>query len=380
MKKIGYIIFFLAIPLLFALSVNASEIDGKITSSLEDELADFKNTLPDSVIDFLPENTLSGDYTQLLNGSIDEISFLELTATYLTSGINVVLKSFASILILIIIISVFNAMSSAVTNDGLKLAFSLCSCICITVTVFNICSVLVNNAAQYMSVLCTVMSAFIPIMTATLTMGGNITGAVVSNGSMLLFINLVEGFLVSFMLPLTKAALAFGCVKGLNSEIDLGGISKSIKTAFTSVTVFVMSIFMFVLSYKNTLAQGADTISIKTARFAISSFVPLVGSSVNESLRTVTASLSLIKSSCGIVAIISVAVLMLPIIINLFLNKLSFSLLATMSRAIGGNKEAAVLEEADSACGFILTLVCCTCVLFIFALTIFIKTELGGTS
>jgi len=69
---------------------------------------------------------------------------------------------------------------------------------------------------------------------------------------------------------------------------------------------------------------------------------------------------------------------MLPIIINLFLNKVSFSILATMSKAIGGQREAAILEEADSVCGFVLTLVCCSCVLFIFALTIFIKTDIGG--
>ena len=70
---------------------------------------------------------------------------------------------------------------------------------------------------------------------------------------------------------------------------------------------------------------------------------------------------------------------MLPILINLFLNKISFSILSSMSKAIGGGSEGAILEEADSVCGFVLTLVSCTCVLFIFALTIFLKTSLGGT-
>jgi len=65
---------------------------------------------------------------------------------------------------------------------------------------------------------------------------------------------------------------------------------------------------------------------------------------------------------------------MLPIIINLFLNKLSFNLLSSLSRLMGCNNENSILEEADSVCGFLLTLVSCTCVLFIFSLTIFLKT------
>ena len=168
-------------------------------------------------------------------------------------------------------------------------------------------------------------------------------------------------------------------IKSVSGELDFSGISKTIKTTFVSVTVFIMSIFMFVLSYKSTLSQSADSISIRTTRFAISSLVPIVGSSINDSLRAVTSSLSLLKNSCGVIAIIAIVVLMLPIIINLFLNKLSFSVLSSVSRLIGGNSECAILEEADSVCSFFLTLICCTSVMFIFSLSVFIKTPLEAS-
>lgn len=378
MKKTRFIVFLTAFIFLAAIKVSASEIDKKITSAIDNELDDFINSLPQNVASFFPTELLNGDFSALASGEIDEKSFLDLISTYLLSGINIIVKNFASILSLIIIISIFNTLSSSLDGSNTSNILSLCSSLCISITVFNICGGLVLNVSQYMELLCNIMGAFVPLMLVLLTMGGNISTAIVTNGSMLLFINIIEKFLLVFMLPLTKMCLAFGCAKSLNSDIDLGGISKTVKTAFTSVTVFTMSIFMFVLSYKSTLTQSVDSLSIKTARFAISSFVPLVGSSVNDALRTVTSSLSLIKSSCGIVAIIAIVVLMLPIIINLFLNKLSFSILSSMSKSIGGNKEGAILEEADSICGFLLTLVCCTCVLFIFALTIFLKS--GATS
>ena len=378
MKKTRFIVFLTAFIFLAAIKVSASEIDKKITSAIDNELEDFINSLPQNVASFFPTELLNGDFSALANGEIDEKSFLDLISTYLLSGINIIVKNFASILSLIIIISIFNTLSSSLDGSNTSNILSLCSSLCISITVFNICGGLVLNVSQYMELLCNIMGAFVPLMLVLLTMGGNISTAIVTNGSMLLFINIIEKFILVFMLPLTKMCLTFGCAKSLNSDIDLGGISKTVKTAFTSVTVFTMSIFMFVLSYKSTLTQSVDSLSIKTARFAISSFVPLVGSSVNDALRTVTSSLSLIKSSCGIVAIIAIVVLMLPIIINLFLNKLSFSILSSMSKSIGGNKEGAILEEADSICGFLLTLVCCTCVLFIFALTIFLKS--GATS
>lgn len=373
MKRIFTYFFIVVSIFLLCVSVNAEAVSESITSSISGELSGFKDALPDYVLEYLPQDSLDGNYESLINGDINENSLLELTVSYLLSGIDSVLKNFGAILALLIIISIFNALTSS-CNALSGNALSLCSTLCVSIAVFSICQRITILTSEYLNILCGVMKAFIPIIISLLSMSGNISSAAVINGTMLLIINLVEGFLIAFMLPLIKMCLSFACIKSVGQGLDFGGISKTVKNTFSSVTVFVMSIFMFVLSFRSTLSQSADSVSIKTARFAISSFVPLVGSSVNDTLRTVSSSLDLIKKTSGIIGIISLAVLMLPIIINLFLNKLSFNILSSLAKLINVNNESAILEEADSVCGFLLTIVSCTCVLFIFALTIFIKT------
>ena len=372
MKRIFICIFMVMSLFFFSISIFGENITHDIASSISGELSGFKDALPNHVLEYLPKDIFEGNYDSLINGDIDESSLLELSVSYLLAGIDKVLKSFGAILSLIIIISIFNSLSSC--TAGVNNILSLCSTLCISVAVFTVCQQITVMTCEYLNILCGVMKSFIPIIIALLTMSGNISSAAIINGSILLIINLVEGFLIVFMLPLIKMCLSFACIKGAGQGLDFSGISKTVKNTFSSVTVFVMSILMFVLSFRSTLSQSADSLSIKTARFAISSFVPLVGSSVNETLRTVNSSLDLIKKSSGIIGIISLAVLMLPIIINLFLNKLSFSILSSLAKLINVNNESSILDEADSVCGFLLTIVSCTCVLFIFALTIFIKT------
>lgn len=373
MKKTLFILFFLLILTLFSQVIFANATQDTITDSLNNEIQNFSNSLPNNVKEQLPNEALNGDYSALINGTFGEKEIFSILFSYLTAGINSVLKSFASILALLVIIGLFNTVSTSFFKSNLSSTFSICSTLCVSITVFGICNILVNNACEFISVLCNTMRAFLPIMIGLLTISGSASSAVVSNGSILLIINIVEGFIVTYLLPITKICLAFGCVKALSNSCDFSGVTKIIKSTFTSVTVFTMSILMFVLSYKSTLSQGVDTLSLKTARFAIGSFVPLVGSSVNDALRTVSSSLSLVKSTYGTIAIIAIALIMLPIIINLFLHKLSFSILTTISKAMNGGGEGAILEEADTICGFMLTMVCCTSVLFIFALTVFIK-------
>lgn len=378
MKLIKIFVLITIVTLVLSVRVNGQDVNEQIHSSLEDELTIFENSLPDYVKDYLPSELFNGDFSTMLDNSINEKQFFDYILDYLFFGIGEVLKSFASILALLIISSIFTILKSNLEDTSVNRAFSVCSSLCMTATVFNIVSSLAGYTSSYMRVLCSVMTAFSPLMTSIYIMNGNLSSAALSNGTIILFTTLIEGFLLAFMLPLVKMCIVFSSVKALGNEFDFSGISKTVRSTFTSVTIFIMSIFMFVFSYKSVISQSSDTLSLKTARFAISSFVPMVGASVNEALRTLSSSVQMIKASCGAVALIAIALIILPIIIYLFLNKLSFNLLSAVSSVLGCQREAEILSEADSTCVFMLTLVCSASVLFVIALTVFIKSSQGA--
>lgn len=374
MKKFITFIFIIVFIVSFSSSAFANETQKEILDSIDDKLDGFTSTLPDYIIDFLPNEVLSGDYNAIISEGLDEARLIEYIIDYLLLGINKTITIFSSILVLLLISSILNTLSASLSNSSLSFAFNLCSSLCVALTVFNVCVSIASYVTQYTKILCQVMSSFAPIMTSILIMSGKISTATITNATMILLISITDGFLIACMLPLIKICMMFSCVKSIGG-VEFGGLSKLVRNTFTSVTVFIMSLFMFIFSFKNILTQGADTVSLKTARFAISSFVPIVGASINDALRTLASSISLIKSSCGVLAILIIALIMIPIIIYIFLNKISFGLLAGISRVIKCDNQASILEEADSLCSYMLTLTICTCVLFIFAITIFIKTS-----
>lgn len=372
MKKF---IIFIIVLFAFTLVIHAEGEKEELFSNIESELEDFKNSLPEKVIDFFPDEIFKGDFSSLTDGSINEKTFLNVIFDYLTSNISNILKTFFSLLCIIIISSIIHIMEKSFKSEPLKNVFSICSTICVAITVFNVCSILAKQATTYIQICCNLMNAFTPVMAIMYMLSGNITSASVSTTSVLLFISLIENFLLVWLLPIVKICLCFSIIKSIHGSFDLSGISKILKNTFTGVIVFTMSIFSFVMSYKNILSQSADSLSIRTAKFAISNFIPIVGSSVNEALRTVVSSLSFIKNSCGVVAIIAILLIVLPQIISLLLYKLCFGVSSAIADMIGCEHESKSIAEANSICGFILAMVCCTSIMFIFSLTIFIKTS-----
>lgn len=352
----------------------AKEPSEMIMDSISNELDTFKNSLPNEVLEFLPSEIWDGEFSKLLNDEFNESNLMSLILDFLFVGLNSALKSFSSILIILIISSIFYTLSNSFSSNSIKNSFNIASSICVSILIFNLCTSLSNNTQNYINGICKVMECFAPLMTSLYILTGNVTSGGIASASLILFISIVEKFLVLFMLPIINICMCFSIIKTLGAYFDLSGLSKILKNTFTGVTVFVMSVFMFVLSCKSILSQSADSISIKTAKFAISSFIPIVGGTVNDALRTVTSSISLIKNSCGIIAIIVIAILILPSIISLLIHRLLFNLTSSIAKCLKCNNEAVILDEATSICGFLLALVLCTCILFIFALTILIKT------
>ena len=376
MKKT--ILFFPLVIVIFCIYCNANDINNSVTSEISLELNELKNSLPDEVLDYLPNEIWNGDFSSLLNESLNESNVMNSVIDYMFLGLNSAIKGFSSILSVLLISSIFNMLQASLSKDLIKSSFSLCSALCTSFTVFYICTSLTNLVSDHLHGLCSAMESFAPIMTSIYIMSGSLGSATVSNASILIFIAIIERFLLAFMLPIIKACICFSVLRSFGGQIEFGGFSKVLKNTFTGVTVFIMSIFMFTLSTKRVLAQSADSLSIKTAKFAISNFIPVVGSSVNDAMSTLSASISYIKSSCGILGIIIIALITLPIIISLLLNRLCLSIAAGIAKALNSNNESAVIEEGYSICGFLLAIVCCTCILFIFALTIFIKSSVLG--
>ena len=359
---------------LFVLPINAEKINNDVFSQIQDELNIFKESVPQEIMDLFPNEIWNGDFSGLIESNLNETSIIDKVLDYFFIGINEAFKNFAVILILIIVASVFNSLGQTFSSNLITTTFSFASTLCISISVFSLCHNIISMVSSYIKALCIVMESIAPLMSTLYIMTGNITSAGFANASLILFISFIEQFLIIFMLPIVNICLSFSIMKAINSNLDFSGITKILKNTFVSVTVFVMSILMFVFSSKNILAQASDTLSIKTAKFAISSFIPIVGSTVNEALKTVVASLSSIKSSCGIIVIIVIALLMLPIIISLLVNRLFFNISASLARTLNCSSESSIFEEAGSICGFLLALILCTCILFIFTISILIKT------
>ena len=165
---------------------------------------------------------------------------------------------------------------------------------------------------------------------------------------------------------------------GLSPDINLSGFTSFISKAFKWLLAFVMMIFTSVLGIKQVVTNSLDNVSGRTVRFALSSFVPVVGSALSEAYRTVSGSISLLKSGLGVFVIIAVAVTFLPVLVNCLLWSLALKTGKATAEVLGLGQSAVLLDGISSVFSVIIAVILCVAAVFIISAAMVFM--IGGAS
>jgi stage III sporulation protein AE len=125
------------------------------------------------------------------------------------------------------------------------------------------------------------------------------------------------------------------------SEVAAFGIAKNIRGAFLWGMGALCALFSGVLGLQSILMGAKDSMTIRTARYAISNMIPIVGSSVSGALSTLGGALSYVKDTLGIGTVAVLLSLLLPTLITLLLHRLILSLGSGIVKLISGQDKNA---------------------------------------
>ena len=376
MKALFFIISLLV--LLCPLCIYAEDI------ALPEEYGDFADAIPEDVASLLPEGFLSGDFAEL-SGAVNEASaprFLLGTAwRLLCGGLGSAAGTFGVLVGIMILSALLHTVAEgSVGNLKKGIAFAIGASTSAAVVGLQLPRIV--GAGEFFSRLAVLMNSLIPIMGVLYVSGGNTMGAAVSSASLLLQINLIELGTTALVIPAVSVCMALTLSDALRTTSpNFSGITASIKRTLAFVYGLCSTLLMASLSAQSVLASACDSAGARAAKFVAGNMIPVVGGTVGETLRTLAASVKLLRGSVGVAGMIAVALVLLPTLIELFLTRFVFNMSAAVGDLIGCKTEAGLYREIASLYGYIIAAAAMASLLCIFSLTIFAvgSVAIGGS-
>lgn len=339
----------------------------------------FLDAIPEDVVELLPDGFFSNE--------VDKVTSAVSEAAGLDSLIDIAINAFSggmgSALSLFVSLVVMLALSALVRTSGESLSGSLSdgasfiSSLAVATTVVGLQCGRFEAIGAYFANLRTIMTSLVPVMSVLYLSGGNVSSAAVSNTTFVLCLDLIDILVTGLLMPAVTICLALEMADGLQigKASSLSGVSDMIKKAITFVFGLASTLFAASMGIQNVLATSSDSVGARAVKYVAGNMIPVLGSTVADSLRTVAASTKLLRSTVGVAGMVIIAALALPTLVSLWLTRLAFLASAAVGDMLGCSHEVKLLRQIASIYGYLMGAAAMTALLFVFALTVFAVTS-----
>lgn len=365
-KVIIFIISCLFLYFTFGFSVYADNtlsdaeiVQNEITQEVGDEIS---SDIPDEADSFLSDKDISIEDPESASkiGVGDWFDYiLKLAKDFLSRP----LKLTGALLLIIIFTSVASGVLSS--NSKLLNIISIISVLSCTAILFETISDCIETVSSTISNLSIFIASYVPIFSSIVATCGNASSGV-SYYILVLFLCEVITFVINYILvPFMSFSLASSIVESINPNLSVNGFSKGLLSIAKWTLGLVTTIFIGVTSIQSIIGTSVDTVGVKAAKFAASSMIPVVGGAMSDAYSTMMGSLSLIKSSVGVLGIVIILVAALKPVVMVACLKLSIWFSGVAAAFFEQNKICSLLKGINNVLSILLGVVACFTLIFI---------------
>ena len=222
------------------------------------------------------------------------------------------------------------------------------------------------------------MNSLIPILITLCIATGSIVSANMLQPILLFIITFMGNFITGIIIPLVLISTSLGIVSKISDRIQVDKLSKFFKTGVVWILGVTLTLFVGLVSIEGTLSSSVDGVTAKTAKAAVSSFIPVVGKILGDAVDTVIGCSSILKNATGIVGIIILIGIAIDPVIKLTILMAIYYLGAALCQPIADDKIIKLLEQMGDTFKTLLAIMCSLSVMFIIGTTLVIKISNSG--
>ena len=167
------------------------------------------------------------------------------------------------------------------------------------------------------------------------------------------------------LLPIAQVFFMLNILNGIESKFSFDSIAACFKKLIQITLGVFSAVFTGLLAIKGSLAASGDSVTVKGIKTLVGSTVPIVGSALGDSLTSVLGSISLIKSTVGIFGILVIALINVPVVLDLLLWHFAISFSAAVSGTLGLTSIKKMLDGIAATVSLVNVFVIFTAFLFI---------------
>ncbi len=278
------------------------------------------------------------------------------------------------IIILTVLAAILETVQTAFSSQLVsKVAFWVVHLVLIVLAVSSF-----REATQYaggaIDTMTAVMFGSLPVVLALITASGGLTSAAAFHPLIVFIVNAMGLVVHSWVFPMIffSAVLTIvSAVSGRYRVTELAGFIRSVTLAILGIG---MSAFLGVMSVQGSLASIADGVTLRSAKFVASTFVPVIGKALSDASESIAGASLIVKNATGVAsAVVLLLICAFPALKILALSVV-YSGSAAVLQPLGDSPVITSLATVGKSLALVFAALAAVGLMFFFSMVIAVST------
>ncbi|MCR4434260.1 MAG: stage III sporulation protein AE [Clostridiales bacterium] len=347
--------------------LNTNEV-GKIKEQLEKlPQEDAKEIIPEFDPEKIIKETIKGNSIFDATGIINKALFYLLNEIYV--NVHVLIK----LIVLVVLCAVLKNLQTSFLSDSVgELAFYVCYVVLISIlvvgfnTALNLCRDVIDGMVNF-------MHACIPPLLTLLMSGGSITTAGIFQPVLITIVEISASIIKTVFIPVIFISTILSIVNNISDKLQISKLAGFLKLISGWGVGLLLTVFVAVVSTQGSLGAVVDGVTGKTAKYAVSTFIPVVGKSLSDAAEAVAGCTVLIKNAAGVAIMAGIIIICLIPLLKILALILLYKLACAVVEPISEPRITNCINEMAASLTLLLGIAASVMFMFLIIVTVIIS-------
>ncbi|WP_412239299.1 stage III sporulation protein AE [Romboutsia timonensis] len=358
--------------------ISNDEINGDL-EGLYDYISTMKSDF--ELINDLDPVSYIKNYITTGKGNLSFSKICDAVISLLFKEVKSVLSMCITIVVIGIICSLIKNLQSAFSSDSIsEIAFYACYALMIIVLTRTFI-ISLDLAKDIITEISGFMSKLLPILVVMLGVAGGFTESATMDPIVLGTTIIIPKIYLNIILPLILITFVLQFTNNISTEPKISNLCSLVKSAVLWIQGLILTVYIGLLTVRGITASTIDAVTLKTAKFTIDNFIPIVGKTFSDAITSVAGYSLIIKNAIGSVGLIVLILIIIYPIIKIFLSSIILKISSSLLEPIADKRITKAVFSAGDSLVLILSSVLCVSLMFFVLIAMMVsagKFVIGG--
>lgn len=321
------------------------------------------------------------NYISTGKGNLSFSKICDAAFSLLFKEVKTVLSMCIIIVVIGIICSLIKNLQSAFSSESIsEIAFYACYALMIIVLTRTFI-ISLDLAKDIITQISGFMSKLLPILVVMLGVAGGFTESATMDPIVLGTTIIIPKIYLNIILPLILITFVLQFTNNISTEPKISNLCSLVKSSVLWIQGLILTVYIGLLTVRGITASTIDAVTLKTAKFTIDNFIPIVGKTFSDAIASVAGYSLIIKNAIGSVGLLVLILIILYPIINIFLSSIILKISSSLLEPIADKRITKAVFSAGDSLILILSSVLCVSLMFFVLIAMMVsagKFVIGG--